>query len=126
MRIFCPTCDRDYLTVYSRKRYLIKASVCFTILLLFYFLFDKWGTEDIELWNASSGLLMLACIWGGLLVCCLSIIGGIFYIIKGVSKKKTTYKCGYCKSEYLATSLIQDHDATMNALLKTLRKPETV
>jgi hypothetical protein len=126
MRIFCPTCDRDYLTVYSRKRYFIKASICFTILLLFYFLFDEWGTEDVELWDANSGLLMLTCIWGGVLVSCLSVIGGIFYVIKGASKSKTSYKCGYCKSEYLATALIQDNDATMNSLLKTLRKPETV
>jgi hypothetical protein len=125
MKIYCPTCDHDYLTIYSRKKYFTKAGVCFAILLLFYFLFDEWGFKDIKIWNPGYGPLMLICIWGGMLVSFLSITGCVYYLAKGIVKKEATYKCDYCKSENLASSLSEEHDA-MNALLNTLTKTEIV
>ncbi|TWI94036.1 hypothetical protein JN11_04853 [Mucilaginibacter frigoritolerans] len=125
MKIYCPTCDHGYLTIKSRKKYFTKAGVCFVILLLFYFLFDEWGFEDIKIWDASFGPLMLTCIWGSLLVSALSIVGCVYYITKGILQKEATYKCGYCKSESRATSLSEEHDA-MHALLTTLTKSEAV
>jgi hypothetical protein len=107
MKIYCPTCDHDYLTIYSRKKYFIKLGACLVIPVFFYFASD-------ELKN------VLPAFWGGLLVSCLSIIAAAYYLIKGILKKEATYKCGYCKSENLASSLTPDQHAAIHILLNTL------
>ena|ERR1700744_4547556 len=112
--IHCPECKSDNVALRSRLRYFLMSFVSFAVTLLCFLVVDILKDEDPD-HVALIGML------GGLFFLSLSIISGVYYLVKGIKQKQTNYYCGDCKNQFHIGLLMDDYDEDEN-ILRTIRK----
>jgi len=118
MRLQCPNCKSDNVTIYSKKKYFIKSVICFIIILFCYLEFSSLaGENDID-------PVIIIGVLGSIILSTLALIFGIYYFIKAVKAKETIYKCDHCKNKIGGNSLIQLNENDPATLLKNIKKTE--
>lgn len=113
-QIHCPECKSDNVALRSRLRYFLMSLVSFAVTLLCFLLVDELKDEDPDR-VALIGML------GGLFFLSLSIIAGVYYLVKGIKQKHTSYYCSDCKNQFHIGLLMDNYDAD-DDILRTIRK----
>ena len=67
------------------------------------------------------GPIAIIGIFGSLFFSSLSLMFGIYYLVKGIRQKETNYHCGYCKNKF-QTGLILQHLDEEDDILRSIRK----
>jgi hypothetical protein len=94
MHVHCPNCKNDSITIYNKRRYFITAAIFLGVVLVCYLLSGTLGAALIiatDLAIAVIGILALGI---------LCFIYGLYYLIKGLLIKQTSYQCKGCKHRF--------------------------
>jgi len=116
MRLQCPKCKSDAVTIHSRRKYFIKSAICSIPILLCYLEFKSLaGDNDID-------PIIIIGVLGSVILCLLALVLGVYYFISALMTKETIYKCEYCKNKIDSDSLIWLTEHDQETLLKNIRK----
>lgn len=112
----CPQCKSTNVTVNSKAKFFRNSAICQAITLFFGFLFFELTKErDVD------PVILL-----GFLFCFLGCATGAFlclyYFIRALSTKVTTYKCRHCEKLSAERFDTEQSSVEMETLLKKLRK----
>jgi hypothetical protein len=91
--IKCAKCKSDNITLRSRRTYFIKSSACLIVILFCYLLFNSLRKEDID-------SVVIIGVLGSVLFSSLSLVLSLYYFLKGILTKETSYKCEHCKNQF--------------------------
>jgi hypothetical protein len=75
----------------SRRKYLLRAAVCFAVIAVWYTIFQSLLKDDEDS-NVFIGLMMST------ILAATALGAGIYLVFKAVRTKQTTYYCGYCEA----------------------------
>ena len=90
----CPECKSDHIRFRSRRNYIIKAILCTGMILLCYYGFRDFMTEEVDP-VVLIGLFIF--VVAGLISVILLVNNGV----RAVLIKTPDYKCVYCKSAFV-------------------------
>ncbi|WP_426671352.1 hypothetical protein ACPPVU_08955 [Mucilaginibacter sp. McL0603] len=113
-RIHCPKCKSGNVTHRSRQKYLFRSAGCLAIILLCCLVADGLRNANVD------GVVIIG-IFGSLFFSSLSLMFGIYYVVKGIRQKQTNYHCGNCKNAF-QTGLILQHLDEEDDILRSIRK----
>ena len=111
-RSYCPQCKSTDVKFYSKRKYFLRLAICVAVVLY------SLATIISLIGNQNAGALFGA-ICSGILIC-LSVILGIYYLIRGICIRDRYYKCGYCKNRFITGLIV--HEIDDDVLLARIRK----
>ncbi len=115
MILQCPNCKSFRIIEYSKSKYLIRLFICLILTILCVLEVLSLIKEDLD-------PVVIIGLLGGLLLFLLSIILTVYYLIKIVKTKKTTYVCDRCKSKLKTDEIIRNVGRDEEILLETIKK----
>jgi len=95
MKVQCPKCKSDFVTSYTKRKYFIKAVVCFLVIVLCWVEFTGLQKEEDVDQVVLLGLLTTPCL------AVVSLISSVYFAVKGFSAREPKYKCEYCKNKFI-------------------------